>query len=233
MNDPKRYYKKYPIVSPAYVVARVAGQQIKARAKKYFSGKMLDIGCGDKSKRYLVGEYVEEHIGLDHEGCLHNKTNIDLIGTAYEIPEKSETYDCVLCTAVLEHLENPQKALHEAYRVLKPGGYVIYTVPFFWHIHEAPRDFYRYTRYGLEYLFEAADFEIVEIKPLSGFWVTFGSEMNYYINSITPRYLRFISNIFIVINNIVFQFFNRIDQKIHPASDKWTWMYMVVARKPK
>ena len=233
MNDLKRYFRKYPIVSPAYAVMRIAGRQIQDGAKKYFRGKMLDIGCGDKSKRFLVGEYIEEHIGLDHEGCLHDKSNIDLIGSAYEIPEKSEFYDCILCTAVLEHLENPQKALYEAYRVLKPGAYAIYTVPLFWHLHEEPRDFYRYTKYGLEYLFKTADFEIVEIRPLSGFWITFGSEMNYYISSISPSYLRFLSKTFIAINNIVFQALNRIDQKIHTKSENWTWMYMIVARKQK
>lgn len=232
MNDPKKYYKKYPIVGPAYLVARVAGQHIRDRARKYFFGKMLDIGCGDKTKGYLVGRYVAEHIGLDHEGCIHNKSNIDLIGTAYEIPQKDESYDCILSTAVIEHLESPQKALYEAYRVLKPGGYAIYTAPFFWHLHEEPRDFYRYTKFGLEYLFKTAGFEIVEIKPLSGFWLTFGSELNYYISDFSLGPLRYASKIVIVINNIVFRFLNKIDQKIHRGTDKWTWMYLVVARKP-
>ena len=233
MNEPKKYYRKYPIVNPAYLVARLAGRQIRDSAKKYFFGKMLDIGCGEKAKRYLVGEYVEEHIGLDHEDCLHNKSNIDLIGTAYEIPDQNESYDCILCTAVLEHLEDPQKALHEAYRVLKPGGYAIYTAPFIWHLHEEPRDFYRFSKFGLGYLFENANFEVVEIKPLSGFWVTFGSELNYYIDNICPRPLRFLSKLFIVLNNIIFQFLNVIDKKIHRRSDIWTWMYLVVAKKPK
>lgn len=58
MNNLKKYYQKYPIGNPAYLVVRIAGKHIKDRAKKYFSGKMLDIGCGDKTKEYLVGEYV-------------------------------------------------------------------------------------------------------------------------------------------------------------------------------
>lgn len=61
------------------------------------------------------------------------------------------------------------------------GGYVIYTVPLFWHLHEEPRDFYRYTKYGLKYLFEKNGFDIIEIKPLAGFWVTFGQEFVYYL----------------------------------------------------
>lgn len=232
MNNLKKYYQKYPIGNPAYLVVRIAGKHIKDRAKKYFSGKMLDIGCGDKTKEYLVGEYVEHYIGLDHEDSPHDKSNIDLIGSAYEIPQNDESFDCILSTAVLEHLEDPKRALDEACRVLKPGGYAIYTAPLFWHLHEEPRDFYRYTKYGLEYLFRTAGFEIVEIKPLSGFWITFGSELNYYINDFKLRSVSFVFNFIIAVNNIVFRFLNKIDQRLHRRTDKWTWMYIVVARKP-
>ena len=116
MNNLKEYYKKHPIISPSYLVARIAGEHIRDRASKYFSGNMIEIGCGDKTKGHLVGEYVEKHIGLDHQDCLHDISNIDLIGTAYEIPGKDESFDCILSTAVLEHLEDPQKALSEAFR---------------------------------------------------------------------------------------------------------------------
>ena len=232
MNGLKKYYKKYPISSPAFLVARIAGRYIKDTAKRYFSGHMIDIGCGDKSKMYLVGEYVKYYFGLDHEDSLHDISNVDLIGTAYEIPQNDESFDCILSTAVLEHLEDPQRALFEAYRVLKPGGYAIYRAPFFWHLHAEPRDFYRYTKFGLEYLFKTAGFEIVEIKPLSGFWITFGSELNYYISDFKLGYLRYVTKFIIVVNNIIFRFLNKIDQKIHRGTSKWTWMYMVVARKP-
>ena len=193
---------------------------------------MIEIGCGDKTKGHLVGEFIEKHIGLDHQDCPHDISNIDLIGTAYAIPEKDESFDCILSTAVLEHLEEPQKALSEACRVLKHGGFAIYTAPFFWHLHEEPRDFYRYTKFGLEHLFKTAGFEIIEIKPLSGFWITFGSELNYYISSFKLGPLRYAVKLIVAINNIVFRFLNKIDQKYHPATDKWTWMYLVVTRKP-
>ena len=75
-----------------------------------------------------------------------------------------------------------QKALAEANRVLKNGAYVIYTVPLFWHLHEKPRDFYRFTKYGLKYLFEKNNFDCIEITPLSGFIVTFSQELVYYLN---------------------------------------------------
>lgn len=92
-----------------------------------------------------------------------------------------ESVDTILCTSVLEHLELPWKAIKEMNRILKSNGCIVDTVPLFWHLYEEPRDFYRYTKYGLKYLFEKNGFEIVELKPLSDFWVTFGQELVYYL----------------------------------------------------
>lgn len=232
MDRVKAYYRRYPITHPAYALVRISGKHIRDRAEKYFSGRMIEIGCGDKSKGLLVGEYVEEHIGLDHEGSLHDKSNVDLLGTAYDVPQDDESFDCILSTAVLEHLEDPQAALIEAYRLLKPGGYAIYTAPLFWHLHEEPRDFYRYTKFGLNYLFRTAGFEIIEIKPLSGFWSTFGAELSYYLIDLRFWPLFYVSRLLIIVNNAFFPLLNKLDQEVNRHAEKWTWMYLVVVRKP-
>lgn len=56
--------------------------------QKYASGKLLDIGCGEKSYAAMTKPYVTEHLGLDYQHPLHDKSKIDLFGTVYEIPEK-------------------------------------------------------------------------------------------------------------------------------------------------
>ena len=228
MNDSLReYFRNYPIYSPAYSVVRIAGHSIREKASRYFSGRLIDIGCGTKAKTLLVGEYVEEYLGLDHPTTLHTRANIDFCGTAYHLPVKSETFDCALSTAVLEHLEEPQEALCETYRALKPGGYALYTAPLFWHIHEAPRDFFRYTEFGLKHLFESANFEIVEIEPLSGFWVTLGSAWNYYIQRFGIGPFKYAIRGCVMINNWLLP---RLDRHFL-RDEKFTWMYLVVAKK--
>ena len=177
----------------------------------------------------MLSPYVTEHVGVDHDGTIHNKKNIDLFGTAYKIPADDESFDSAICTAVLEHLEEPESALRECFRVLKPDGYAIYSVPFIWHLHEEPRDFYRYSKYGLKYLFEKTGFEIIECKALSGFWVTFGQLFVYNIYRLNRgplRWLHIIDAVGLFIQALSYGL-DKIDK-----SEQWTWMYMVVAKKP-
>ena len=192
-------------------------------------GRLLDIGCGTKPYAELLKPYITEHIGVDHQGSFHCKDNVDLIGTAYAIPAQDASFDSALCTAVLEHLEEPEQALRECFRILKPVGVAIYSIPFIWHLHEEPRDFYRFSKYGLEYLFKKVGFEVIEIKALSGFWVTFGQLLVYNVYRLNRgplRWLRIIDGLGLAIQGMAY-LLDRFDR-----TEKWTWMYMVVAKKP-
>jgi SAM-dependent methyltransferase len=201
------------------------------QSKKYFSGKLIDIGCGSKPYFEQLKSTVTEHIGVDHELSIHDHSKIDLVGTAYNIPSDDNVFDSALCTAVLEHLEEPELAIRECYRVLKPDGIAIYSVPFIWHIHEEPRDFFRYSTFGLEYLFTKSGFEIIEIKPLSGFIVTFLQLHLYFISGKLNKGL--IKNLGIF-KAYVF-FINRLGLLLNKfdKSYSWTWMYLVTARAIK
>jgi SAM-dependent methyltransferase len=194
----------------------------------YFKGRLIDIGCGTKPYQSLFSPYLTDHVGVDHEQTFHDKSNIDLFGTAYQIPAPDSSFDCALCTAVLEHLEEPELALRECFRVLKVDGIAVYAVPFIWHLHEEPRDFYRFSKYGLKYLFEKVGFEIIELNALSGFWVTFGQLFVYNLyrfNRRPLRWLRIIEGLGLIIQGVAY-LLDKIDK-----TEQWTWMYMVVARK--
>lgn len=227
MTSQDEYYSRYSITHPAYAVVRIAGQAIEKYGAQYLGGRLLDIGCGEKVKQRLVGRYVDEYLGLDHPGTLHDVSAIDTFAVAYAIPFADNSFDAVLCTAVLEHLEEPSIAIREAFRVLKPGSHAIYTAPMFWHLHEEPRDFFRYTRYGLRHLFETAGFEITEIFPLSGFLTTFGTEFSYFLQRRRQRIAPMV-DLSIVINNWLFP---RLDRG-WLRDEKFSWLHLVVVKKP-
>lgn len=126
-----------------WLVYNIMDKAISSSVKKYAKGKLIDIGGGTKPYAEMVRHYVDEHIGIDHQDTMHDKNSIDRFGTAYEIPAEDGKFDSAICTLVLEHLEEPETALREFYRILKTGGIAIYTVPFQWHIHEEPNDYYR------------------------------------------------------------------------------------------
>jgi SAM-dependent methyltransferase len=195
---------------------------------KYVSGKLVDIGCGIKPYKDIVAPFVTEHTGVDHQYTKHDMGSIDIVGTAYEIGVDECYFDSALCTSVLEHLEKPLEALKECNRILKPGGYALYSVPFIWPIHEQPRDFFRYSKYGLKYLFEEAGFEVVEIYPLTGFWITFGQLFVYNLYRYNRGFLRYLP--IIPLLGLFIQFTSFLLDKVD-KSEQWACMHFVVAKK--
>jgi 2-polyprenyl-3-methyl-5-hydroxy-6-metoxy-1,4-benzoquinol methylase len=96
---------------------------------------ILDVGCGEG---FTLNRLKENGIGKKLEGIEYLQAAIDLgkkmypdikitMGTIYELPYKDNEFDLVLCTEVLEHLEEPQKALKELVRVSKK--YLVISVP--------------------------------------------------------------------------------------------------------
>ena len=212
------------------LVNRIGDRALAEAVAAHARGRLIDIGCGVKPYRAMVAPYVSEHVGVDHVDTQHDASNVDLFGTAYGIPAEDASFDTGLCTAVLEHLEEPEAALRECFRVLRPGGIAIYTVPFIWHLHEEPRDFFRYSKYGLRYLFEKVGFEVVELRALSGFWVTFGQLFVYNLyrfNRGPLRWLRVVDALGLLVQGGAYAL-DKVDR-----SEQWTWMYLVVARKPE
>jgi hypothetical protein len=52
--------------------------------------------------------------------------------------------------------------------VLRPGGWLVLSAPFYWPLHEEPHDYFRFTRYGLEHLMREAGFTRIEVRPDGG-----------------------------------------------------------------
>ena len=138
---------------------------------------ILDVGCGKIS--VIPNEY--KNITCDF---LHTN-NPDVVGTVLKLPFKDDSVDYLCASWMFEHVEEPTCTLLEFCRVIKPGGYLYLTTNFCWHIHERPRDFFRFTEFGLKYLFEKyGNWEIQFLKASAGFWITILQMLNYKISSV-------------------------------------------------
>lgn len=116
--------------------------------------KIVNIGAGGEIsyhiRKYIEGKSHIEFIEIDIDKKRHPDYVLD-VQNMYLI--KDEEVDVVFCLEVLEHVQNPFKAVSEIYRILKPGGLIIGSVPFIFPIHDEPHDYFRFTRYGISYLF--------------------------------------------------------------------------------
>jgi SAM-dependent methyltransferase len=78
---------------------------------------------------------------------------VDLVADIHDMHMvTSGSVDFVTSVSVLEHVKNPQQAMKEIFRILKPGGIVYVNVPFIFPFHADPDDFYRFTYKGIDLL---------------------------------------------------------------------------------
>jgi len=158
-------------MSPVHLTGRLLERAVEDRAH-YSQGWLLDVGCGRMPYRQKFSR-VERYIGLD---LLTNKT-VDVYGSGLALPFPSGVFDTVLCNEVLEHVREPITAVAEAARVLKPGGILFVTAPQTWGLHAEPHDYYRFTKYGLQFLAEKNGLELIEVTPTSGMWATLAQRL--------------------------------------------------------
>jgi ubiquinone/menaquinone biosynthesis C-methylase UbiE len=129
---------------------------------KHLKGKVLNAGCGNRDiSLFLIAGGATEVEGCDRASSIPNAIICDL----GSIPRPNDTYDSILCNAVLEHVQFPDQVLRELYRVLNPGGTMVLCVPFLQPYHPAP-DYRRYTREGMLELARIYDMELIEILPV-------------------------------------------------------------------
>jgi SAM-dependent methyltransferase len=147
-------------VNPFYFARKGLYDNISAFADR-IKGEVLDVGCGQKPYRLLFN--VDRYVGLEidtPENRAQNYADFYYDGTAF--PFSDHEFDSVVINQVLEHVFNPGDFLSEIYRVLKPAGMLLVTVPFVWDEHSQPFDYARYSSFGLKHLLGLHGFDIVE-----------------------------------------------------------------------
>lgn len=130
--------KRGPHITRYYMYDYLASISDKLPNKK---GRVLSISHS---------ENIAELVGIEATEIIPaNYPDHDFIDLQFE----DESFDFIFSDQVLEHVEgNPQQAIAEAYRVLKPGGIAIHTTCFINPVHGVPKDFWRYTPEALALL---------------------------------------------------------------------------------
>ena len=175
-----------------WLIARINNGVIE-RNRGLIRGRVIDMGCGDCVYKEDIEEVADEYIGVDWHDSQHECGEVDVWADLTEaLPFPDDYANTIVSFQVMEHLPEPIGFLSECFRILMPGGRIIVTVPFMWGIHEEPQDYYRYTRYGLQYLLGKAGFENIEISENAGFWTTWILRFNYHSRRYAGSLLRII-----------------------------------------
>ena len=109
--------------------------------------QVADIGGRIQPYRALLGERVKRYISID----LQETALVDVVARAEALPLRDNAFDLVLCTQVLEYIDEPQELICEAHRILKPGGHLILTAPSIFP-RDSDHDSWRFMPAGLQYL---------------------------------------------------------------------------------
>lgn len=157
----------------------------------YIKGRVIDLGCGEAPYKDDILKVADEYIGVDWKSSFHDQSNVDVFANLCETLPFDDCYaDTVVSFQVMEHLPEPDFFLSECYRILRAGGKLFITVPFMWHVHEAPYDYFRYTRYGLEYLLSKNGFVDIQIQENTGFWQMWILKFNYHTTRFARGFLK-------------------------------------------
>jgi SAM-dependent methyltransferase len=132
------------------------------------SASILDLGGTKSAKRGLfnINEITDKVIYLNYS----SNYSPDILGDACLLPLAGNSFDYVICSELLEHVSHPDQVLAEIYRILRPGGQALITVPFMFPVHPDPIDVGRYTDYFWKVILEKRGFQTVKIEWQGGYW---------------------------------------------------------------
>jgi SAM-dependent methyltransferase len=126
---------------------------------------ILDVGCGRKA-------YGGRTIGLDLRPLNLADCRRGVCGDAMHLPFAPDSFEFMLCNAALHQFEDPEQALLEMRRTLRPGGELLLTVPDGFPKTDQPDDYFRFDRTAILDILERTGWSIAKCSPIGGrFWM--------------------------------------------------------------
>ena len=209
--------------------AKIARIKLDEKVSKYATDeRVLEVGAfGNQS----YNRFFKNKVGLD----IRPGKGVDVVGSVYELPFKDNKFDMVLCMVVMEHLEDPQKAIKEMQRVLRVGGKILVSVPFMFPMHDTPADYWRFTKYGLRMLFK--DWEIIEVsaetdlnETLAVILQRIGYQATFYMNKVMKVFIFSLAAFIAWMPRMTKKIYGGIDRKTEEP-EAFASSYFLVARK--
>jgi SAM-dependent methyltransferase len=161
---PGRDYREPRRSEASWSIRKPLADWLRREGTAAVGKRVLDVGCGVKPYfPFFAG--ADSYVGVD----VKENVEADLVGSVDALPVEDGSFDVVLCTQVLEHVDDPAQAVRELRRVTAPGGRVLASTHGVMLYHPNPQDLWRWTHTGLQRLFESAGaWSSVRVEPGAG-----------------------------------------------------------------
>jgi SAM-dependent methyltransferase len=132
--------------------------------------RVLDAGAGEGQYAHHFARHRYCGVDLAVGDAAWDYGRLDAVADLAGLPFRDAVFDGALHIVTIEHLREPACALAEVARTLRTGATLLVAAPHEWEVHQAPHDYFRYTRYGLAYLLEKSGYEVVEMRAAGGYF---------------------------------------------------------------
>ncbi|NQU12258.1 class I SAM-dependent methyltransferase, partial [bacterium] len=173
---PQRWHQRLQF--DRHEVVRFVGRHLPADLA---GRRILDAGSGSAGEQHFRDQLAR---GQCHACDIAARPGVDYLADLQQLPIRDSSYDLALCTQVLEHVPQPARACQELFRILKPGGHLLVTVPQSAFLHDLPHHYFNHTCFGLRRLLETAGFEVVVLEPQGGHFLHLGTQLHYTVQVI-------------------------------------------------
>lgn len=154
---------------------------VRASAEAFaLDGPVLEIGSyqvvpGEGDLRPLFPG--RDYVGLDRRPG----PGVDVLADVESLPYPDASFGLVVAMSAFEHVPHFWRGFEEAFRVLRPDGAMLVSCPFYFHRHDEPHDYWRFSPDALKLLLEAYPNKIVgwhgpESRPANVWALAFREE---------------------------------------------------------
>jgi predicted SAM-dependent methyltransferase len=222
MREKFRYY-----VRASY--RRKLLDRLQEQYQGLYRGTVLDIGGRSRGRFKKPKDRVDRWIFADVE-ARHGPDLVLDVGDMKGVVEDG-SIDVVNAIELFEHVYHIDQALEECWRVLKPGGHMIISVPFLYAVHADPYDFQRWTRDKWQRELQRVNFEIESVEVMGRFFTIVGEMTKALLRLVHPRLMFLAYAWFPLVDGIVA--LDRLKSvQEHPRLGRHHAGYFMVVRKP-
>lgn len=218
--------------------SRLVTDLVAARYEKAINtharGDLIDLGCGQVPLFQAYRDKVSSITCVDWPATPHKTDHLDHhVDLTETLPFSDNSFDTIILSDVLEHIPEPGRLWSEMYRILAPKGVAIINVPFFYWVHEAPHDYYRYTEFALQRFANNAGLKLISLEPIGGL-----PEILADLIAKKPQVIPIFGHLFrrltsILIQKITWVFVHSLGRSLsRKTSRQFPFGYFMVVEKP-